>query len=95
MSTTKTEAANPTVQLLSCSEIIRLRDTTREARNGPQPWIARKLTVGIVLLILGWTTYVYIGRVCVRMIKREHGVVGSRGLGSKQHAMQFQRCTTS
>jgi palmitoyltransferase len=83
MSTTETKAAEAGVTLWSCSEIIKLREARREARNGPQPWILRKLTVGIVVLIIGWVTYVYIGRVCVRMIRREEGVVGSRGLGSK------------
>lgn len=68
---------------LSWSDIIRLQEARREARNGPQPWILRKLTIGIVLLITGWATYVYIGRVCVGMITREARVVGSRGLGSK------------
>jgi len=88
MSTAKTNAAKARVNFLSCSEIIRLQEATREARSGPQPWILRKLTVGVVVLIVGWATYVYIGRVCVRMIRREDGVVGSRGLGSKQYATQ-------
>lgn len=83
MSTAKANSPKPRVKWLSCSEIIRLQDATREARTGPQPWILRKLTVGFVFLIIGWTTYVYIGRVCLRMIRREDGVVGSRGLGSK------------
>lgn len=87
MSTPKPNAAKPRVNLLSCSEIIRLQEATREARSGPQPWILRKLTVGIVLLIIGWVTYVYIGRVCLRMIRREDGdgVVGSSALGSKHN----------
>jgi len=88
MSTVKTNAAKASVNFLSCSEIIRLQEATREARSGPQPWILRKLTVGIVVLIIGWTTYVYIGRVCVRMIRPEDDVVGSRGLGSKQYQIQ-------
>ena len=100
MSTPKPNAAKPRVNFLSCSEVIRLREETREARSGPQPWILRKLTVGIVLLIIVWVTYVYIGRVCLRMIRREggdgdgDGVVGSSGLGSKQSLIMRanQRC---
>ena len=88
MSTVKTNAAKASVNFLSCSEIIRLQEATREARSGPQPWILRKLTVGIVVLIIGWATYVYIGRVCVRMINPEDDVVGSRGLGSEQYQIQ-------
>jgi hypothetical protein len=88
MSTAKTNEAKATLNFLSCSEIIRLQEATREARNGPQPWILRKLTVGVVVLIIGWATYVYIGRVCVRMIKPQDGVVGSPGLGSKQYPNQ-------
>ena len=88
MSTTETEPAKASVHLLSCSELVRLQEARRETRNGPQPWIFRKLTVGIVVLIVGWVTYVYVGRVCVRVIRRDDGVVGSRALGSKQPAMQ-------
>jgi hypothetical protein len=89
MSTTKTERAKPSTKLLTCSEIVRVREERIEARKGPQPWIVRKSAVGIVVLIAGWATYVYIGRVCVRMIRREQGVVGSRGLGSMQHPINI------
>ena len=88
MSTTKTDAAKPSLNWLSCSEVIRLQEARQQARSGPQPWILRKMTVGIVMLIIGWATYVYIGRVYVPMIRREDGVAGSRGLGSKQYAIR-------
>ena len=88
MATANTNTAKASVKFLSCSEIIRLQEATREARSGPQPWILRKLTVAVVVLIIGWSTYVYIGRVCLRMIRREDPVVGSQGLGSKQYPIQ-------
>jgi len=53
----------------------------RMNRTTPQPWIIRKLSVGVVAAIVVWTYYVYIGRMCFSMIK--YGVGGSRGEGSE------------
>ncbi|KAF8999876.1 DHHC palmitoyltransferase-domain-containing protein [Cyathus striatus] len=53
----------------------------KRAKAGPQPWIVLKLMVPITLGIIGYATYVYIARLCVRMIRRENGAPGSRGTG--------------
>ena len=56
----------------------------REARrNKPQPWIMRKLAVFMTIGIIAYAWYVYVGRLCVPMIRRDAGALGSRGLGSE------------
>lgn len=42
----------------------------REERPKQQPWLVRKLVVGVVIGIVGWTYYVYVGRMCVELIRR-------------------------
>ncbi|KAF8816885.1 zf-DHHC-domain-containing protein [Phlegmacium glaucopus] len=53
----------------------------RENRNSAQPWVVRKFMVVITLGIMGYAGYVYIGRLCVPMIKRRSGAGAGRGTG--------------
>ncbi|CAA7262198.1 unnamed protein product [Cyclocybe aegerita] len=53
----------------------------RHRRTKPQPWIARKLMVGITLGIIGYGAYVYIQHLCLPMIKRRAGAPAGRGTG--------------
>lgn len=55
----------------------------RAQREGPQSWIALKLTVFITIGIMGYAAYVYIGRFCVPMIRRDPDALGSRALASE------------
>lgn len=54
----------------------------RRARAGPQSWIALKLAVFITIGIIAYACYVYIGRVCVPMIRRSGSPLASRAVGS-------------
>lgn len=56
----------------------------RDAHKGPQPWLVLKLTIAIAAAIFAYTVYVYIGRLCIAMIKRESSSLGSRTMGSEQ-----------
>ena len=58
------------------------REQQEARRNRPQPWFARKLMVGVVIAILIYTYYVYVGRFCADMIKRNSSAKGSRPQGS-------------
>ncbi|KAG8721004.1 palmitoyltransferase pfa5 [Ceratobasidium sp. 395] len=42
----------------------------RQENTEPHPWIQQKFVVGVVLGIVGWTYYVYIGRMCVGLLRR-------------------------
>ncbi|KAH9039078.1 zf-DHHC-domain-containing protein [Lactarius pseudohatsudake] len=53
----------------------------RDARKSPQPWFVLKLTVAISVAIIAYTAYVYIGRLCIPMIKRKSSSLGSRTMG--------------
>ena len=56
----------------------------RDRRKSPQPWVVRKLTIAIAGAIIAYTAYVYIGRLCIPMIKHRSGSsLGSRTLGSE------------
>ncbi|KAF4586332.1 palmitoyltransferase pfa5 [Pleurotus pulmonarius] len=52
----------------------------RAQREGPQPWIALKLTIFVTIGIMGYAAYVYIGRFCVPMIRGDPDALGSRAL---------------
>ena len=67
-----------------CMGIVEEAMEKREARrNKPQPWIMRKLAVFMTIGIIAYTWYVYVGRLCVPMIRRDAGALGSRVLGSE------------
>ncbi|GLB44476.1 putative DHHC palmitoyltransferase family protein [Lyophyllum shimeji] len=53
----------------------------REARAGPQPWIMRKSMIAFTLGLMGYSVYVYVGRLCVDMIRQKPGAGGSRSTG--------------
>ncbi|KZP33218.1 zf-DHHC-domain-containing protein [Athelia psychrophila] len=52
----------------------------REAR-GPPPWIARKAAVGITIGIIAYASYVYIARLCIPMMLKHEGALGSQTTG--------------
>ncbi|KLO17758.1 zf-DHHC-domain-containing protein [Schizopora paradoxa] len=62
-------------------ETMERRRELRFAGNKPRPWLERKFMVGIVFAIVGYTWYVYIGRLCVPMIKRRNDALGDRAMG--------------
>lgn len=71
-----------------CIGIVEEALEKREAaRNRPQPWIARKLAVFITIGIIGYAWYVYVGRFCVPMIRRDEGALGSRAMGGKSQGL--------
>lgn len=55
----------------------------QEARVKPQPWIVLKIAVGITVAIIGYASYVYIGRLCVPMLLEEDNTLGGRAMGSE------------
>ncbi|KAG8936862.1 palmitoyltransferase pfa5 [Tulasnella sp. 418] len=64
------------IGIKSIDEKRRQRDNTT-----PQPWILQKITILLVVGLIGLATYVYIGRVCVPMIRQDNSALGSRTLG--------------
>ena len=49
-----------------------------------------KLTIAIAAAIIAYTAYVYIGRLCIPMIKRESSSLGSRTMGSEYPQSNFR-----
>ena len=50
---------------------------------GQLKWIGQKLVVVITTGIMAYAAYVYIGRLCVPMIRRRSDAGGGRGTGSE------------
>ena len=59
------------------------RRRSRRRNKGPQPWFVLKLSVALAFGIVAYSSYVYIGKLCIPMIKRESNALGSRRLGSE------------
>ncbi|KJA25008.1 hypothetical protein HYPSUDRAFT_200244 [Hypholoma sublateritium FD-334 SS-4] len=53
----------------------------RYNRTTPQPWLARKLLIGITLGIMGFSAYVYVQRLCLPMIRRQRRAQADRNTG--------------
>ena len=71
--------------MLWCQEAIYRARMKREAGTKPQPWIVLKFVVGITIGIIGYTSYVYIGRLCVPMLLEEANIFGKQAMGSECH----------
>jgi hypothetical protein len=51
--------------------------------DAPQSWMALKFTVGIAAAIIGYCSYVYVGRFCLFMIQKRGNALGGRVTGSE------------
>lgn len=68
----------------TCCGFVEIMEQRRELRftsNKPRPWIERKFIIGLVLAIVGYAWYVYIGRLCVPMVRQDVGALGNRVMG--------------
>jgi hypothetical protein len=63
------------------------RRRSHRRRKGPKPWFVLKLSVALAVAIIAYAGYVYIGRLCIPMIKREHNSLGSRRLGGESQRL--------
>jgi len=62
--------------------VARTREKQEKRKAKPQPWIVLKMTIGMTLGIMGYAFYVYIGRLCIPMIRHNNGALpGGRGTG--------------
>ena len=51
-----------------------------------------KFTVGLTLAIMAYAGYVYIGRFCKPMIRKDHGALGGRRVGSEYPVRNAVAC---
>ena len=79
----KHPSTSPSTEHTCCGTIQDVREKSHSRRSKPQPWIVLKFMVPFSLGIIGYSTYVYVVRFCVRMIKRESGALAGRTVGSK------------
>ncbi|KAL5498369.1 hypothetical protein ACEPAH_2511 [Sanghuangporus vaninii] len=59
----------------------RMEMKRRQRLDRPRNWVERKLAVGIVIGLAGYAWYVYIGKFCVPMLRRDENALGGRGMG--------------
>ncbi|KAI0944640.1 hypothetical protein AcW1_002303 [Taiwanofungus camphoratus] len=57
------------------------RQKRARRRQKPIPWIVLKLAIAITVGIIAYAFYVYIGRFCVPLIRKNEGPLGRRSLG--------------
>jgi len=60
-----------------------IQENRRKRRSKPQPWVLLKFAVFLTLGIIGFATYVYVGRFCIPMVTRKPGAMGGRVFGSE------------
>lgn len=60
---------------------MRSRERREKRKRKPMPWILLKLTVVVTAGIIAYAFYVYIGRLCVPLIRRDSGAIGGRATG--------------
>ncbi|KAF8660702.1 hypothetical protein AX16_001569 [Volvariella volvacea WC 439] len=70
-------------QHVCCGVTQDLKVVVAEKRNSdrPKPWIARKFMIVVTLGVMGYAAYVFIGRLCLQMLRRDRDATGSRGTG--------------
>ncbi|KAI0000765.1 DHHC palmitoyltransferase-domain-containing protein [Russula compacta] len=63
------------------SDTVPPRRSSGRRKKGPKPWYVLKLSVALAASVIAYSAYVYIGRLCIPMIRRERNSLGSRTLG--------------
>ncbi|KAG8215189.1 hypothetical protein J3R82DRAFT_8722 [Butyriboletus roseoflavus] len=64
-----------------CCGIVEEVRVRRREGSKPQPWIVRKFSVGLTILIVGYSAYVYAGRFCRDMIVKSSSALGNQATG--------------
>ncbi|KAH9943901.1 zf-DHHC-domain-containing protein [Amylocystis lapponica] len=65
-----------------CGVIEEAREKRARKREKPHSWLVLKFAVGLTVAIIAYAFYVYIGRLCVPMIRRDRGdLSGGRATG--------------
>lgn len=81
---TPSKPRGATRKFIGFSQRMELARVQREdAKVGPDPWLARKFAVLLVLAIYFWTYYVYVVRLCVKMVRMDSDRLGNQGQGSE------------
>jgi len=80
----KPQQALPRVPNHKCCGVVgESKSKTRKNKQRPQPWFIRKIWILFTLGIMGYSGYAYIARLCLPMIKRTQGALGSQATGSE------------
>ena len=66
-----------------CGVVEEAREKRAARRAKAQPLIIRKFAIFMTVALTSYAFYVYIGRLCVPMIRRDPGALGGRGMGSE------------
>lgn len=75
----------------TCCGVVDEVRARRSQASRPQPWIVRKFTVGLTILIVGYSTYVYAARFCRDMIAKTSGALGSQATGGPYSILPILR----
>lgn len=75
----------------SCCGAVKQVRIRRIQASKPQPWIVRKFSVGLTILIVGYSTYVYAGRFCRDMVVKSSSALGNQATGGVCFPLLIQR----
>lgn len=65
----------------TCCGVVEEARSRRIQASKPQPWIVRKFAVGFMILLIGYSTYVYAGRFCRDMVVKSDSALGNQATG--------------
>ncbi|KAH8926534.1 zf-DHHC-domain-containing protein [Atractiella rhizophila] len=72
----------PKRKFIGPSERLRiLKEQEAAGLRPPDPWVARKFAIGMVVGIVGYVYYVFVVRICVKMVRGRERRLGSKGTG--------------
>lgn len=65
----------------TCCGAVEEARARRIKASKPQPWLVRKFAVGLLILLLGYSSYVYAARFCKDMIVKSSSALGNQATG--------------
>ena len=81
MTTTRKKEEEGRPKLIGIRKQIEMKRHERYSK--PRPWVERKMFIPVVMGIVGYTWYVYIGVICVPILRRDADALGGMAIGGK------------
>ncbi|GAA5911552.1 uncharacterized protein JCM6883_005791 [Sporobolomyces salmoneus] len=77
----KKEKEQKNARYVGCREQMEIKRVKQIETNSPDPWLSRKLAVGLAVGMFGYSYYVFVVRLCIPMIRMERDRLGARAQG--------------
>ncbi|GAA5971692.1 hypothetical protein JCM3765_006607 [Sporobolomyces pararoseus] len=77
----ESSSSGDNARYIGCKEQMEIKRVKQIETNAPDPWLTRKLAVGLVVGIFGYSYYVFVVRLCIPMIRMQQNRLGARAQG--------------